>query len=116
MERLYIVLYFDENIASQIAKALAQQNYDVLTARQAGMLGKSDDEQFHFAISEQRTLVTHDREDYLNLHSQYLTQGIEHYGLIILIERKRIGEIIARLLDLLENTTADEIKNQLRFI
>lgn len=115
-ERLYIASYFDENVSGQIADALARKNYDALTAKQAGMLGKSDEEQLDFAVAEQRTIITHDRQDYLKLHLRHLTQGKHHSGIIILNQRKEVGQMISGLLDLFEHTTADEIENQLRYV
>ncbi len=114
--RLYIAFYFDENVVNQIAIRLRRKGYDALTARDAGMLGRSDREQFAFAIAEQRTIVTHNRDDFLELNSQYLTRREMHCGIVILIRRNQVGEMVTRLLELLNQTTAAETENQLRFI
>jgi predicted nuclease of predicted toxin-antitoxin system len=113
--RLYIPLYFDENIASQFAYALRKDKYDVVTAREAGMLGKSDEEQLDYAVTLGRTILTHDRDDYTKLHNQYLERGQDHYGIIILIVRPQRAKMLERLLAFLNEVTADEMGNQLRF-
>jgi len=115
-ERLYIATYSDENVSNQIAIRLRHEGYDALTARDAGMLKRSDPEQFAFAIREQRTVLTHNRDDFAELHSQHLARGERHYGIVILIRRYPIGETITRLLELMDHTTALEIENQLRFV
>ena len=54
-------LYLDENVSDDIAAAFRRRGIDVLTAREAGNLGRPDAEQLAFATLEQRTVVTHDR-------------------------------------------------------
>ncbi|MBI3914459.1 MAG: DUF5615 family PIN-like protein [Chloroflexi bacterium] len=114
--KIYISFYFDEDIEVSIAAMIASEKYDVLTARDAGMLTKSDREQLEFAIREERTIVTHNREHFKELHSEYLREGNKHYGIVILIRRNSFREMANRLLELLGDTMADEMENQLRFV
>ncbi len=114
--KLYLSFYFDEDIAVQVAAILTKENYDVLTARDAGMLTRSDTEQLEFAIHQERTVVTHNREDFENLHSEYLDRGDKHYGIIILHRRQVFNDMANRLLKLLDRTTPEEMENQLRYV
>lgn len=52
--RLYIAFYMDENVSQDLARALVKNNYDILTARDAGMLGKSDPAQMEYAAQNER--------------------------------------------------------------
>lgn len=114
--RLYIALYLDENIALQIAAALARQKYDVMTAHDAKLLGAKDRDQLEFAISQDRALVTHNRNDFLDLHNGWLAEERKHYGIVILVRRRFPSEMIDRLVGLLNTVTADELEGQLRFV
>jgi uncharacterized protein with PIN domain len=41
-EQLTIKLYLDEMVPTDLARVLRQYGYDVVTAQEAGMLGKTD--------------------------------------------------------------------------
>ena len=60
-------------------------------------------------------MVTHNREDYEELHRQYMAAGRSHAGIIIAF-RRRPREIFNRLLPILNRLTADEMRNQLLYI
>jgi predicted nuclease of predicted toxin-antitoxin system len=116
LERLYLDLYFDENVALYLAALLQKEGYDVVTAHSARMLGKSDQVQFEFAVSQRRTIVTHNRDDYTNIHTAWLLANRKHFGIIILIQRLNASEIGKRLLEFMNNVTPEEMENQLRFV
>ena len=112
---LYIHLYFDEDVSVGIVENLRTRGFDVLSARDADTLGKSDDDQMLYAVSQQRAIVTHNRTDFERQHEKFLAQGLKHYGVII-AKRRKDGEVAAKLLALLDQVTAEEMENQLRFI
>lgn len=114
--RLYIAPYFDENITVDLAPILAKEQFDVLTAHDAGMLGKSDLEQLQYAVSCERAIVTHDRDDFVELYKDWLEKNRKHFGIIILIRRTTLKDMAQHLLDLLNAETADEMENGLRFV
>jgi len=61
---LYIHLYFDEDVSVGIVENLRTRGFDVLSVRDAGVLGRSDDEQMLYAVSQKRAMVTHNRVDF----------------------------------------------------
>ncbi|TEU11204.1 MAG: hypothetical protein E3J21_24240 [Anaerolineales bacterium] len=113
---LYIKLYFDEDVSRKIMVNLRNRGYNVLHACEAEMLEKEDHEQLEFAIGQGRTVVTHNRDDFKELHKQYLDSERGHYGIIIAKRRRDNEIVIAKLLDLLNKVTASEIKSQLRYL
>ncbi len=115
MPQLFIELYLDEDVDVLVAELLRGRGFDVLTTRQADCLGESDEEQLAFAVRHERKLVTHNRADFEELAQKYIVTEREHYG-IILATRRQPYEIVRRLLTILNHVTADEIKNQLRYI
>jgi hypothetical protein len=112
---LYIHLYFDEDVSLGIVENLRTRGFDVLSAREADALGRTDDEQMLYAVSQRRAVVTHNRVDFEKQHVKFLESGMSHYGVII-VKRRRDQEVVARLLSLLDEVTAEEMKNQLRYI
>jgi len=112
---LYIHLYFDEDVSVGIVENLRMRGFDVLSARDADALGKSDDEQMLYAVSLHRAVVTHNRVDFEKQHAKFLESGMTHYGVII-AKRRKDAEVVSKMLALLDSATAEEIQNQLRYI
>lgn len=79
------------------------------------MLTKSDDEQLAFACAEQRAILTFNIRDFVALHDAYRTAGKEHWG-IIMSTREPMGILLRRLLRLLNSVSADDLKNQIRWL
>jgi Domain of unknown function (DUF5615) len=112
---LYIHLYFDEDVSAGIVENLRTRGFDVLSARDTGSLGKSDEEQMLYAVSLRRAVVTHNRVDFEKQHRRFLEGGMKHYGMII-AKRRKDAEVVTKLLALLDAVTAEEMQNQLRYI
>lgn len=115
LAELYIHLYFDEDVSLDVVNNLSQRGFDVVCARDAKMLRKSDESQLHYAVSVHRTILTHNRDDFEEEHKKFLAQGLKHYGIIIAKQRSAEA-IVARLLKLLNEVTAEDIENNLRYI
>ncbi|MCK4330332.1 DUF5615 family PIN-like protein [candidate division WOR-3 bacterium] len=113
--RLFIELYLDEDVSVLLSELLKSRGFKATTTRDAGMLGKTDSEQVAYAASEERTLLTHNRVDFEKLHNEYLKAGKEHYGIIIAGRRDEYS-MLKRILRILNRITADEMKNQLKYI
>ncbi len=114
-DTLFIRLYIDEDVHASLALALRQHGYDVLSAREAGWRGLSDANQLTYAVEQNRTLFSFNATDYIKLHLTYLAQNQNHAGIIV-AKQIPIGETLRRLLILLDQVSADEIRNQLRWL
>jgi predicted nuclease of predicted toxin-antitoxin system len=112
---LFICLYLDEDVNVLIADLLRARGFDVITARDAGQLHATDAEQIAYAISQSRTLVTHNRTDFEELVQSYFDSGQTHYGVIFAV-RRPLQEIAQRLLAMLNQIASDEMQNQVRYI
>ena len=73
--------YSNENLPLEIVKSLRKFGHDVLTSVEAGQAnqGIPDNEVLTYAASENRILITLNREDFIKLHHS----GINHNGIII---------------------------------
>ena len=115
MTELFISLYLDEDVDVLMATLVRAHGFDAISTQEAGQSGNSDPEQLAYAISQHRTIVTHNRGDFEDLARDYAARGQEHYG-IILAARNSPYEIRRRLLLILNQVTADEMENQVRYI
>jgi hypothetical protein len=115
VNNLFIRLYLDEDVNVLIAELLKARGFDAITARDAGQLNATDKVQLAHAVSQERTLVTHNRTDFEELVRDYFDSGRTHYGVIFAVRRPS-REMATRLLVILNQVTADEMRNQVRYI
>ena len=115
MNQLFIEFYLDEDVDVLIADLLRARGFKATTTQEAGQLGSSDVEQLAYAGKMQRAFFTHNRGDFERLVEECFTSGKERYGIIIAVRRSPY-EVVRRLLVILNNVMADEMKNQVRYI
>jgi len=108
-------IYLNENLSWKIAKALREYGHDVVSSHEFGMNAEEDEEQFDFAFSEKRAVLTNNFGDFVRLFDEYASSRKDHYG-VILTTKCTIGTTIKRLRKLLENVTAEQMKNQIRWL
>ena len=113
-----LALYLDEDSMDQsIVAALRARWVDVITATEAGMLGRSDSEQLDYVTGQGRVLFTFNRGDFYRLHTQYLTEGKSHRGIILASQQRySIGEQLRQILDLISVKTIEQMENNVEFI
>lgn len=115
MSDLFIKIYLDEDVNILVAEHIRLQEFKALTVTEAGRKGKSDADQLDFATQNGYAILTHNRTDYEDLAQEYFANNQLHYGIIIAVRRPS-QEVAARLLNTLNDFTADEMKNQIIYI
>lgn len=115
MSSIFIRLYLDEDVNVLVADLLKAKGFDVLTVRDAGQFQASDEKQLIYAVNQQRALVTHNRSDFEELIQTYFNLEQKHCGVILAVRRSP-QEIAQRLLAIVNQVTADEMENQIRYI
>lgn len=113
-----IKLYVDEDAMSHsLASALRLRGVDVVTALDAGMLGRSDEEQLMFASIHSRVLFSFNTSDFVALHSDFLLHGKDHAGIVVARQRRfPIGEQMQRLLRISAALSPDDMRNRLEYL
>ena len=113
-----ICLLVDEDAQHRgLAPALRARGVDVVTAHEAGLTGADDDAILAAAARDGRAVYTFNTGDYCRLHGQYLRQGLNHAGIVIVPrQRYSVGEQLRRLLQLINTKTADDMRNHLEFL
>ena len=108
-------LYLNEHLSPRLAVQLRRYGFDVVSSHDAKMLAHSDAEQLRFAASERRALVTFNFADFARLHETSLAEKQEHWG-IVFSSAETIATLLHRLLRLLNSVTAEELRNQIRWL
>jgi hypothetical protein len=107
-----IRFHLDESVDPAVADGLRRRGADVTTSQDTGLLEASDERQLAFALSQQRTLITHD-EDFLVL----ARRGVHHAGIAYCHPQARtIGQIIAGILLVRDCLTADDMRDHVEFL
>ena len=115
MSHLFVELYLDEDVSVLVAELLRVRGFAAQTTQEAGRKNADDEEQLAYAVSQRRALLTHNRDDFATLAKEYFTKRRKHYGIIIAVRRPP-HEIARRLMIILNQTTADEIEDQVIYI
>lgn len=106
-----VKFYTDEHVPNSVVKGLRLRGIDVLTTKEAGMLGATDEEHVIFAKKGKRVIFTQD-EDFLRLHSK----GVNHGGIVYAHQRTPVGDIIRGLMLIHQVLKSDEMENHLEFL
>jgi hypothetical protein len=112
---LFIHPYLDEDVSVLLAVLLRSRGFEVTTTVEAGQRGANDPQQLEYAILHGMTMVTHNRADFEELTRQYIAAGKSHAGIIIAV-RRPAHDIARRLLALMDQVSAEEMVDQLRYI
>lgn len=113
-----ISLYLDEDARDKgLFRSLSGNGVNVITVREAGRIGYSDLEQLEWAAAQGRVIYTFNRRDFFHLHTEFLTQGRSHAGIILAPQQRfSVGEQMRRLLKLIEAKSAEDMHNQVEFL
>jgi predicted nuclease of predicted toxin-antitoxin system len=76
----------DEDVNPAVAQAARTLDLDVVSVHEIGRRGEAfpDDAQLRFAASEQRVLVTRNRDDFIRLTLRFFQAGEPHSGVLII--------------------------------
>lgn len=89
----------------------------MLTAHEAGMIEKSDEEHLAFATGQGRVLFTFNRADFYRLHTRLMVEGRSHAGIILAPQQRySVGEQMRRLLRFIAARSAESMRNQVEFL
>jgi Tfp pilus assembly protein PilZ len=76
-----------------------------------------DEHQLEFAASEGRVLFSYNASDFQRIHTDYLSSGKSHAGIILAPQQRyTVGEQIRLLLKLANARTSAEMHNRLEFL
>lgn len=115
MNRLFAEVYLDEDVHVLIAELVRSYGFAATTARQEHKLGLVDEVQLAYAVQTEKVILTHNRIDFERLAESYFHAGKDHFGIIIAVRRSPY-EVARRVARILDHVSAEEMKNQLKYI
>jgi Domain of unknown function (DUF5615) len=100
-----------------LVRGLRSLGIDVVTAADAGMIRRKDEEHLLSATVRGRALYSFNVGDYHEIHTEWTATGRSHAG-IILAHQKRYstGEQIRRLLRLIGSLTCEAMYDRQEFL
>lgn len=107
--------YLDEDVPFSLAQALRNRGVDCITTQEAGNKGLSDAEQIAFTAENNRTIVTHNKKDFILLHNSYARTENKHAGIVV-ADQLPIGITLRRFMKLWFSATKDDMVNRLEFL
>ena len=100
-----------------LVAALRPRGVDVLTADEAGMIERNDQDHLEYAARERRVLCTFNVSDFWPLHSEYLAQGRVHAGIVLMPQQRYgVGEQLRPLLHLAVTLSPEAMVNRAEFL
>ncbi len=110
-----IRLYLDEDVSPTVAVVLRSRGYDVVSAHEVGMRGKSDEEQLCYAIESERTFLTFNARHFVPLTEELYEERRKHFGIII-SKQVSLSEIIRLTVKMLNIGKVSDLKNSLMWL
>jgi hypothetical protein len=113
-----IALYLDEDIPPLAARLLRTEGYDVVSAYDAGMVQKEDEDHLQYAATNHRTIVTFNQRHFAPLYEHWWFGGREHHGIVLSREYKldEVGELVRRLRNLVVRNNPGDLTNHLVYL
>jgi len=113
-----IKIYIDEDaMDSDLVAALRSRGVTVLTALDASLAERSDQEQLAYATEHGCVLYTFNVSDFYRLHTEWVNTGREHAGMILAPQQRfSVGEQLRRILRLWATASIEEMRNQVEFL
>jgi predicted nuclease of predicted toxin-antitoxin system len=105
-----IKLYLDEDVNPRLAQDLRQRGYDALATGEVPNFKLSDRDQLDYARGQGRTLLTHNRDDFLEIAKECAIRQIAHPG-ILYIPQVSYGQLLHRVLNFLAVATEEQIRD-----
>lgn len=107
----------EDAMDGDLAAALRSRGITVITASDSGLIERSDEEQLTFATAHDCALYTFNVCDFYRLHTQWISAGQEHAGMILVPQQRfSVGEQLRRILRLRATATREGMRNRVEFL
>jgi hypothetical protein len=113
-----IQIYVDEDAARRdLVNALRSAGVTVFTALEAGLKGAPDEQQLAYATERECVLYSHNASDFYRLHTEWVSAGREHAGMILVPQQRyAVGEQLRRILRIRASKSAHSMRNRVEFL
>jgi hypothetical protein len=107
--------FTDEDVYGTVALALRKSGFDALSTPESKRLGENDESQLQWAADEGRVFVTFNVAHFAHLHSQWMSQGRHHAG-ILDSQQRSIGDLLRRLINIGRQIEQEGMRDRLEFL
>jgi len=118
MTSLFISLYTDEDVTSQLAALLRQRGFEAQSAAEVDMFQQPDEAHLTYATEHSMVLFSFNVRDCMILAQNWLDENRTHAGILLSDQftRRQMGELLRRMLKFLNTVPADEMVNTVRYL
>ena len=111
-------LYLDEDsMRRSLVFGLRARNVDVLTAAEADMINRPDEDHLTAASAAGRALFTYNAADCCALHQSWTSLERTHAGIIVAPQQQySVGEELRRIMRLISRCPAEQMQNRWEFL
>jgi len=96
---------------------LRARNVDILTAAEAEMINRDDQDHLAVAATSGRVLYSFNMVDYCILHRTWMSEQRFHAGIVVAQQQRySTGEELRRLMRLVSAVPAEEMRNRIEFL
>ncbi len=108
-----IRLYLDADVNAKLAVFLRSAGYDCISAREIGHDTLDDEFSLTYAANDQRTLLTHNTQDFIPIFERWWHADRHHCGIIV-SQQIPLGDLQRRILRLLESLLPEAMQDNIR--
>jgi len=110
-----VAIYADADFRGKVIAQLRSHGYDAAYAPDLGHDHWNDEQHLVYAADNNRALLTHNIKHFEPLYEAWWEAGRKHAGIIV-SPQWETGELMRRLLKLLNTVTADEMINNYKHL
>lgn len=112
-DAVFVALYTDADVHGDLANLIRKRGFDARSAYEETNAYLSDEQQLEYAATQGRALLTHNARDFEPLYRQWWEAERHHSGVII-SQKLGIGEMLRRVLRLLNRVPAEEMRDNIK--
>jgi hypothetical protein len=112
-------LYLDEDVSTELARALRRSGADAISVHEIGAAGLSDAEQLQRAAETGRALLTYNYADFLALGAEWFLANRSHAGIIVSYHQYDLTQVgVARraVLRLLNGINSEQLRDTIQVL
>ena len=100
-----------------LVRGLRSRGVDVVTAIEARMICRSDEDHLRLASTQGRVLYSFNVRDFQRIHSEWVVHGEEHAGILVAQQRRySTGDQIRRMVRFIGTISREAMKNRMEFL
>ena len=112
-DELFIKLYTDADVHGDLAAQIRAKGFEAHSAHEEKQSALKDEPQLEYAAEHGWAILTHNIKHFEPLFYKWRAEGKDHAG-IITSERLNLGELLRRILRMLNRVAADEMRDNLK--